>query len=79
MTPIVHPNVHARTGEICLDVLHAEWSPSWTLLSSCLAILVLLERYVAAAVARCRCLRLLLLALGCVACHDATAASQAHS
>ena len=43
-TPLAHPNVHARTGDICLDVLRTSWSPSWTLHSACLAILVLLEQ-----------------------------------
>jgi peroxin-4 len=42
-TPVVHPNIHARTGEVCLDVLKSEWSPSWNLQAVCLAILVLLD------------------------------------
>ncbi|PVU94116.1 hypothetical protein BB559_003088 [Furculomyces boomerangus] len=31
VTPVCHPNVHFETGEICLDILRAEWSPVWTL------------------------------------------------
>ena len=31
-----------QTGEICVDVLAARWSPAWTLESICLAIQVLL-------------------------------------
>eukprot|EP00038_Savillea_parva_P014337 m.215331 g.215331 ORF g.215331 m.215331 type:complete len:161 (-) comp27778_c0_seq1:96-578(-) len=43
VTPVCHPNVHATTGEICLDVLKEEWSPAWTLHAAALAILVLLD------------------------------------
>ena len=32
-----------QTGEICVDVLAARWSPAWTLESICLAIQVLLS------------------------------------
>ena len=35
--------MHPTSGEICLDVLKAKWSPAWTLQSTCLAILVLLD------------------------------------
>ncbi|SCV67291.1 BQ2448_5937 [Microbotryum intermedium] len=40
--PVFHPNVHLKTGEICLDVLKNEWSPVWTLASACLAVQALL-------------------------------------
>ncbi|KAL4401080.1 E2 ubiquitin-protein ligase peroxin 4 [Malassezia pachydermatis] len=42
-TRIFHPNVHWKTGEICLDVLQAQWSPAWTLHSACTAVLALLD------------------------------------
>ncbi|PKI85213.1 E2 ubiquitin-conjugating enzyme [Malassezia vespertilionis] len=42
-TPIFHPNVHWKTGEICLDVLQSQWSPAWTLHSACTAVLALLD------------------------------------
>jgi len=41
-TKIFHPNVHTSTGEICLDILKAAWSPVWTLQATLRAILVLL-------------------------------------
>jgi peroxin-4 len=31
-TPIVHPNVHLQTGEICLDLLKDKWSPAYSVL-----------------------------------------------
>lgn len=30
-TPICHPNVDFRTGEICLDLLKTSWSPAYTI------------------------------------------------
>ncbi|KAF9434496.1 hypothetical protein BGZ76_007917 [Entomortierella beljakovae] len=42
VTRICHPNVHFKTGEICLDILKSEWTPSWTLESVCVAISSLL-------------------------------------
>lgn len=33
-TPICHPNVHFQTGEICLDLLKAAWSPAYTISST---------------------------------------------
>lgn len=41
-TRVFHPNVHAKSGEICLDILKAAWSPVWTLQSTVRAIVVLL-------------------------------------
>lgn len=41
-TQLFHPNVHPKTGEICIDILKSAWSPAWTLQSTCRAILVLL-------------------------------------
>ena len=32
-TPLFHPNIHDRTGEVCLDILKEAWSPAWTLVS----------------------------------------------
>ena len=32
-TPFFHPNVHFKSGEICLDILKTAWSPAWTLQS----------------------------------------------
>lgn len=43
VTTIFHPNVHFKTGEICLDILKNEWSPAWTILSVCQAIVALLS------------------------------------
>lgn len=42
-TRIFHPNVHWRTGELCLDVLQNQWTPVWTLQSACTAIVALLD------------------------------------
>lgn len=33
-TPICHPNVHFKTGEICLDLLKSSWSPAYTIRST---------------------------------------------
>jgi len=43
VTPIFHPNVNFKTGEMCLDVLKSSLSPSWTLQSVCRAIIALLS------------------------------------
>ncbi|SPO20952.1 probable ubiquitin-conjugating enzyme E2 [Ustilago trichophora] len=42
-TKIFHPNVSWKDGEICLDILQAQWTPAWTLSSACTAILALLD------------------------------------
>ena len=42
-TKVFHPNIHFKTGEICLDILKKEWAPAWNLQSACRAILLLLS------------------------------------
>jgi len=42
-TRVFHPNVHFRTGDICLDILKKEWSPAWGLQAACRAVLALLS------------------------------------
>ena len=42
-TPICHPNVHWRTGEVCVDILKTAWSPAWGLVSALQAIQALLS------------------------------------
>ncbi|KAG8626490.1 hypothetical protein KVT40_005435 [Elsinoe batatas] len=42
VTPICHPNVHFKTGEICLDLLKTSWSPAYTIASTMNAIQQLL-------------------------------------
>lgn len=37
-TPICHPNVHFKTGEVCLDLLKSSWSPAYTISSTLTAI-----------------------------------------
>ena len=44
VTPVFHPNVLFKTGEICLDVLKPDaWTPAWTLQSVCRAVVALLS------------------------------------
>ena len=42
-TRIFHPNIHFKTGEVCLDILKTNWTPAWTVLSVCQAILSMLS------------------------------------
>jgi peroxin-4 len=42
-TRIFHPNIHFKTGEVCLDILKTNWTPAWTILSVCQAILSMLS------------------------------------
>ncbi|KAJ9618695.1 hypothetical protein H2203_008899 [Taxawa tesnikishii (nom. ined.)] len=42
LTPICHPNVHFKTGEICLDLLKTSWSPVYTIAETLNAIQQLL-------------------------------------
>lgn len=34
ITPVCHPNVHLKTGEICLDLLKSSWTPAYTIVST---------------------------------------------
>ncbi|MES1923355.1 E2 ubiquitin-protein ligase peroxin 4 [Bonamia ostreae] len=42
VTKIFHPNVKFESGEVCLDILQASWSPVWSIESVCRAITLLL-------------------------------------
>ena len=42
-TKIFHPNVHFRTGDVCLDILKKEWSPAWGLQAACRAVTALMS------------------------------------
>lgn len=42
-TRVFHPNVHFRSGDVCLDILKKEWSPAWGLQAACRAVLALLS------------------------------------
>ncbi|KAF2434055.1 UBC-like protein [Tothia fuscella] len=33
-TPICHPNINIKTGEICLDLLKTSWTPAYTISST---------------------------------------------
>ncbi|AEO70282.1 uncharacterized protein THITE_27406, partial [Thermothielavioides terrestris NRRL 8126] len=41
-TPVVHANVHPRTGEICLDLLKDAWTPAYSVLECVRAVRMLL-------------------------------------
>ena len=42
VTRIFHPPIHFKTGDVCMDVLKAAWSPAWTLAALCTALRSLL-------------------------------------
>ncbi|EPS45164.1 hypothetical protein H072_854 [Dactylellina haptotyla CBS 200.50] len=42
MTKMCHPNVHIKTGEICLDLLKSAWTPAYGISSTVTAIQALL-------------------------------------
>jgi peroxin-4 len=42
MTKVFHPNIHFKTGEICLDLLKNQWTAIYTLQSVCRSIISLL-------------------------------------
>jgi len=43
LTKCFHPNIHFKTGEICLDILKTAWTPAWTIQAVCRAIIALLS------------------------------------
>mmetsp|Transcript_4060 Transcript_4060/g.14527 ORF Transcript_4060/g.14527 Transcript_4060/m.14527 type:complete len:168 (+) Transcript_4060:240-743(+) len=55
VTKVFHPNVHFKTGEICLDILKTAWSPAWTLQSVCRAVIALLSHPEADSPLNCDC------------------------
>ena len=56
ITPVFHPNVLFKTGEICLDILKPDaWTPAWTLQSVCRAVVALLAHPEADSPLNCDC------------------------
>ena len=56
VTPVFHPNVLFKTGEICLDILKPDaWTPAWTLNSVCRAVTALLSHPEADSPLNCDC------------------------
>ena len=56
VTPVFHPNVLFKTGEICLDILKPDaWTPAWTLNSVCRAVIALLSHPEADSPLNCDC------------------------
>ena len=43
VTPICHPNIKFKTGEICLDLLKEKWTPAYTISSTLTSIYQLLS------------------------------------
>ena len=54
-TPIAHPNIHPKTGEICLDLLKDQWTPIWTIESTCRAVQALMGGGDATSPLNCDC------------------------
>lgn len=42
-TPVCHPNVNFKTGEICLDLLKSSWTPAYGIVSTLEAVQQLLS------------------------------------
>lgn len=55
ITKVCHPNVHFKNGDICLDVLKDNWTPIWTLESTCRAVVTLLSVPEASSPLNCDC------------------------
>ncbi len=41
ITPVCHPNVHLKTGEVCLDILKTQWSSTFTIYTCLIALISL--------------------------------------
>lgn len=59
VTKVFHPNVHFKTGEICLDLLKNQWSAVYSLQSVCRSIIALLAAPEADSPLNCDCGNLL--------------------